>query len=104
LLEKAGLDHKAKKLLAIIRHNPYKPPFEKLTRDLRGCFSRRINKQHQRIRARLKRRVLLFRHLLNKQSSTTRIKKLSPKMRKHLIRKAVDKTTAFRLIAPSGRK
>ena len=47
LLEQAGLDTKAKKLLSIIRHNPFEPPCEKLTRDLKGCYSRRINKQHR---------------------------------------------------------
>ena len=47
LLEQAGLDAKAKKLLSIIRRNPFEPPFEKLTRDLKGCYSRRINKQHR---------------------------------------------------------
>jgi len=47
LLENAGLDKKAKKLLHIIKHNPLEPPCEKLTRDLKGCYSRRINKQHR---------------------------------------------------------
>ena len=47
LLEQAGLDKKAKKLLGIIKCNPYEPPCEKLTRDLKGCFSRRINRQHR---------------------------------------------------------
>ena len=47
LLENAGLDKKAKKLLSIIKRNPYEPPYEKLTRDLKGCSSRRINKHHR---------------------------------------------------------
>ena len=47
LLEQAGLDTKAKKLLSVIKRNPYEPPCEKLTRDLKGCYSRRINKQHR---------------------------------------------------------
>ena len=47
LLEQSGLDGKAKKLLGIIKNNPFEPPFEKLVRDLKGCFSRRINKQHR---------------------------------------------------------
>ena len=46
-LEQAGLDKKAKKLLSIIKRNPLEPPCEKLTRDLKGCYSRRINKQHR---------------------------------------------------------
>ena len=47
LLEQSGLDAKAKKLLSIIRRNPFEPPCEKLTRDLKGCYSRRINRQHR---------------------------------------------------------
>jgi len=47
LLEQAGLDGKVKKLLSIIKSNPYEPPCEKLVRDLKGCYSRRINKQHR---------------------------------------------------------
>jgi len=47
LLEQAGLDTKAKKLLSVIKRAPYEPPCEKLTRDLKGCYSRRINKQHR---------------------------------------------------------
>ena len=47
LLEQAGLDKKAIKLLSIIKRNPFEAPFEKLTRDLKGCYSRRINKQHR---------------------------------------------------------
>ena len=46
-LTSAGLDGKAIELLKIIKHNPYKPPFEKLTRELKGCYSRKINKQHR---------------------------------------------------------
>ena len=47
LLEQVGLDKKAKKLLSIIKRNPFEPPCEKLIRDLKGCYSRRINKQHR---------------------------------------------------------
>jgi len=47
LLENAGLDVKAKNLLKVMKTNPYEPPVEKLTRDLKGCFSRKINKQHR---------------------------------------------------------
>ena len=47
LLQRAGLDEKAKKLLAIIKRNPFEPPYEKLMHDLKGCYSRRINKQHR---------------------------------------------------------
>ena len=40
---------KAKKLLGIIRENPFAdpPPFEALVGDLKGAFSRRINIQHR---------------------------------------------------------
>ena len=36
-------------LLAILRRNPFQqpPPFEKLSGDLAGSFSRRINIQHR---------------------------------------------------------
>ena len=47
LLEQSKLDKKAKELLSIIKHNPFEPPFEKLLHDLKGCYSRRINKQHR---------------------------------------------------------
>jgi toxin YoeB len=50
-LEKAGenLKQKAIELLRIIKENPYKSPpsFEKLTGDLTGMYSRRINIQHR---------------------------------------------------------
>lgn len=48
-LAAAGLKRKAKKLLAILRKNPFQnpPPYEKLTGDLAGAYSRRINIQHR---------------------------------------------------------
>ena len=48
-LKTSRLDEKAKKLIELLRRNPYEspPPFEKLTGDLRGAFSRRINIQHR---------------------------------------------------------
>ena len=48
-LPAAGLRPKAKKLIEILRENPYQtpPPFEKLLGDLSGAFSRRINIQHR---------------------------------------------------------
>ncbi len=48
-LKAAKLDSKAKKLIDIIRENPYQnpPPYEKLTGDLSGAYSRRINIQHR---------------------------------------------------------
>jgi len=49
LLERAGLRKVASKLLAIIEKNPYQnpPAYEKLQGDLKGSYSRRINKQHR---------------------------------------------------------
>jgi len=48
-LKQNNLDKKAKELLQIIERNPYeKPPrVEKLIADLKGYFSRNINKQHR---------------------------------------------------------
>ena len=48
-LKSAHLDEKAKKLINIIRSNPYHipPDYEKLTGDLYGLYSRRINRQHR---------------------------------------------------------
>ena len=49
LLEQAGLDRAAKRLLAIMRRNPFQnpPPFEKLKGDFKDSYSRRINRQHR---------------------------------------------------------
>ncbi len=48
-LKAAHLDEKAKELIDIIRNNPYQipPNYEKLTGDLYGLYSRRINRQHR---------------------------------------------------------
>ncbi|MBE0611069.1 MAG: Txe/YoeB family addiction module toxin [Dehalococcoidia bacterium] len=48
-LERAGLRDRAEQLLAILREDPYRnpPQFEKLTGDLAGAYSRRINIQHR---------------------------------------------------------
>ena len=45
----AGLKQKAEKLLELLSSNPFQtpPPFEKLTGDLSGAYSRRINIQHR---------------------------------------------------------
>lgn len=49
LLEQSGLDKNAKKLLAVLKKNPFQnpPSYEKLQGDLKGSYSRRINKQHR---------------------------------------------------------
>jgi Txe/YoeB family toxin of toxin-antitoxin system len=48
-LAKSGLKAKAQELLYILRTNPYQnpPAYEKLTGDLAGAYSRRINIQHR---------------------------------------------------------
>lgn len=48
-LKAAHLDDKAKQLIAVIKENPYQSPpsYEKLTGDLQGLYSRRINVQHR---------------------------------------------------------
>lgn len=48
-LKQAGLAAKAQKLIEIVKANPYQtpPPYEKLTGDLKGLCSRRINIQHR---------------------------------------------------------
>ena len=48
-LSSTGLKQRAEELLDIIRDNPYRnpPPYEKLTGDLTGAYSRRINIQHR---------------------------------------------------------
>ena len=45
----AGFGKRAKALLELLAENPYKtpPPYEKLTGDLKGFYSRRINRQHR---------------------------------------------------------
>ena len=48
-LAKSRLKSKAQSLLAILEKDPFQtpPPFEKLTGDLSGAYSRRINIQHR---------------------------------------------------------
>ena len=48
-LAPAGLKERAQGLLDIIQTDPYRnpPPYEKLTGDLAGAYSRRINIQHR---------------------------------------------------------
>jgi len=48
-LATSGLKSKAKKILEIVKVNPYQnpPPYEKLIGDLVGAYSRRINIQHR---------------------------------------------------------
>ena len=48
-LQTIRLDEKAKELITIIKENPYQipPSYEKLVGDLKGLYSRRINRQHR---------------------------------------------------------
>lgn len=48
-LKSAGLDKKAKELVAVIGGDPfsYPPAFESLVGNLQGMYSRRINRQHR---------------------------------------------------------
>ena len=48
-LKAAGLEKKAKTLLALLSDNPFTipPSYEKLVGDLNGYYSRRINIQHR---------------------------------------------------------
>ena len=47
-LKNSGLDKNCKLILTLMLSNPfcYPPSFEKLTGDLSGLYSRRINRQH----------------------------------------------------------
>ena len=49
MLKSSGYDKRAKRLIDIIRINPFQnpPPYEKLVGDLSGLCSRRINVQHR---------------------------------------------------------
>ena len=48
-LSSANLSLKAKKLIEILKKDPYQnpPPYEKLVGNLKGAYSRRINIQHR---------------------------------------------------------
>ena len=45
----AGLDRKARALIDLLKENPFRnpPAYEKLTGDLEGLYSRRINVRHR---------------------------------------------------------
>ena len=49
LLKQAGLAAKAQRLIEIVKSDPFQtpPPYEKLTGDLKGMYSRRITIQHR---------------------------------------------------------
>lgn len=43
----SNLKTKTEKLIKTLQDNPYSPPVEKLSGDLKGLYSRRINIQHR---------------------------------------------------------
>lgn len=53
LLKRAGLETRAKALLDVLREDPFTnpPPCEKLSGDMQGLYSRRINVQHRLVYA-----------------------------------------------------
>ena len=46
-LRAAGLEKNVKQLLGVLKQNPFEPPYEKLSGNLNGYYSRRINIQHR---------------------------------------------------------
>lgn len=48
-ISEAGLKAKTEALIEVVRENPFQnpPPYEKLSGDLKGLYSRRINIQHR---------------------------------------------------------
>ncbi|PSB04463.1 Txe/YoeB family addiction module toxin [Merismopedia glauca] len=50
-LQGANLSTHVKQLLEIIKQNPYQPPYEKLSGNLKGYYSRRINIKHRLVYA-----------------------------------------------------
>ncbi len=46
-LRSANLISKVNQLVEILKQNPYQPPYEKLSGNLQGYYSRRINIQHR---------------------------------------------------------
>jgi Txe/YoeB family toxin of toxin-antitoxin system len=46
-IKSANLDNNLKQLLDILKVNPYQPPYEKLSGNLKKYYSRRINIQHR---------------------------------------------------------
>lgn len=53
LLKRAGLEAKTRALLDVLMNDPYAnpPAYEKLSGDLQGLYSRRINVQHRLVYA-----------------------------------------------------
>jgi len=47
LIKKSPLSKKAKAILLILENNPYEPPLEELSGNLKGVYSKRLNIQHR---------------------------------------------------------
>ncbi|XHX80104.1 MAG: Txe/YoeB family addiction module toxin [Stenomitos frigidus ULC029] len=50
-LRAANLEANLSSLLALLKQNPYEPPYEKLGGNLQGYYSRRINIKHRLVYA-----------------------------------------------------
>lgn len=50
-LRSANLEANLSNLLALLKQNPYQPPYEKLSGNLQGYYSRRINIKHRLVYA-----------------------------------------------------
>ncbi|MGF1571111.1 MAG: Txe/YoeB family addiction module toxin [Nodosilinea sp.] len=48
-IKAANLETNLRDLLNVLRQNPYEPPYEKLSGNLQGYLSRRINIKHRLI-------------------------------------------------------
>ena len=46
-LKSVSLDSNVRALIDILKNNPYDPPYEKLSGNLKGYYSRRINIKHR---------------------------------------------------------
>jgi toxin YoeB len=57
----ANLESNLRSLLDILRQNPYEPPYEKLSGNLNGYYSRRINIKHRLV------------YLVNNETKTIRV-------------------------------
>lgn len=50
-LRSANLEANLNSVLALLKQNPYEPPYEKLSGNLQGYYSRRINIKHRLVYA-----------------------------------------------------
>ena len=50
---------KLKQLLKIVQQNPFTPPYEALGNELKGLYSRRINKKHRLVYRIVKKKIII---------------------------------------------